>query len=265
MKQPRFDAAWPEDVIEIWRNDMREMWDPSIERQVFHQYHNQLDLYLGLVERYGVRQPGMKILDVGCAQGTLALLLAERGHSVTAVDIRQSFLDYAKTRYERGDVRFLAANVFDRPDLGLFDLVFGNQIIEHLVYPVEFLRTLASYARPGGALVVSTPNYHYFRSNLPSFTELGDPKQHEHRQFSAGGGDHFFAYTEDELRAAATEAGLEVLEMLYFETPAISGHALVRYLHWLPVKLLRAADRAALRIAPTKLAHQLCLVARKPA
>ncbi|HYI10639.1 MAG TPA: methyltransferase domain-containing protein [Thermoanaerobaculia bacterium] len=261
MKQPRFDAAWPEEVVEIWRNDMREMWDPRIERQVFHQYHNQLDLYLGLVEKYGARS----VLDVGCAQGTLALLLAEKGLRVTAVDIRQSFLDYAQTRYERGDVRFLAANIFERPELGTFDLVFGNQIIEHLVYPAGFLRTLATYARPGGVLVVSTPNYHYFRSNLPSFTELGDPKQHEHRQFSAGGGDHFFAYTENELREAAAEAELEVLEMRYFETPAISGHALVRYLHWLPLKLLRAADRAALRVAPRKLAHQLCLIARRSA
>lgn len=261
MKPPVRDANWPAEVVEIWRNDMREMWDPTIERHVYHQYHNQLDLYLGLADKYGART----VLDVGCAQGTLALLLAERGKSVTGVDIRQSFVDYAKTRWERGDVRFLAGNIFDAPDLGgPFDLVFGNQIIEHLVYPADFLRALASYARPGGTIVVSTPNYHYFVSKLPSYTELGDPKQHEHRQFSAGGGDHFFAYTEEELREAARTAGLEVAEMIYFETPAISGHFRVRHLHRLPEKLLRAADRLALRLAPKKLAHQLCMVLRKP-
>ena len=170
MKPPVRDPNWPEEVVEIWRNDMREMWDPAIERHVYHRYHNQLDLYLGLVEKYGAQS----VLDVGCAQGTLALLLAERGHRVLGVDIRQAFLDYARTRWEHGDVRFLAANIFDRPDLGTFDLVFGNQIIEHLVYPADFLRTLASYVRPGGVLVVSTPNHDYFRSALPSYTELGD-------------------------------------------------------------------------------------------
>jgi 2-polyprenyl-3-methyl-5-hydroxy-6-metoxy-1,4-benzoquinol methylase len=262
MKPPVRDPNWPDEVAEIWRNDMREMWDPSIERHVYHQYHNQLDLYLGLADRYGAHT----VLDVGCAQGTLALLLAERGKSVTGVDIRQSFVDYARTRWERGDVRFLAGNIFDHPDLGgPFDLVFGNQIIEHLVYPADFLRALASYARPGGVVVVSTPNYHYFVSKLPSYTELGDPRQHEHRQFSAGGGDHFFAYTEEELRDAAKTAGLEVAEMLYFETPAISGHFRVRHLHWLPQPLLRAADRLALKVAPKKLAHQLCIVLRRPA
>jgi 2-polyprenyl-3-methyl-5-hydroxy-6-metoxy-1,4-benzoquinol methylase len=260
MKPPQFDPRWSPEVVEVWRNDMREMWDPSIERQVFNQYHNQLDLYLALVERYAARS----VLDVGCAQGTLVLLLGERGVRAVGVDIRQPFLDYAATRWEQGDVRFQAANIFDRPDLGTFDLVFGNQIIEHLVYPAEFLRSLASYTRPGGTLVVSTPNHDYFRSALPSYTELGDPRRHEHLQFSAGGGDHFFAYTEEELRVAAAEAGLAVEELLYFETPAISGHFLVRYLHWLPVGWLRAADRAALRIAPRRLAHQMAMVVRRP-
>lgn len=260
MKPPQFDPSWPAEVVEIFRNDMREMWDPRIERHSYNQYHNQLDLYLGLVEKYGART----VLDVGCAQGTLAMLLAERGHRVVAIDIREHFLEYARTRWERGDVELLAANIFDRPPLGTFDLVFGNQIIEHLVYPAEFLRTLASYARPGGVLVVSTPNHDYFRSSLPSFTELGDPRQHEHKQFSAGGGDHFFAYTEEELRAAAADAGLDVLEMIYFETPAISGHFRARHLHFLPVGALRTADRVALKLAPRRLAHQLCMVVRRP-
>jgi 2-polyprenyl-3-methyl-5-hydroxy-6-metoxy-1,4-benzoquinol methylase len=260
VKRPVFDPGWPAEVVEIYRNDLREMWDERIEPHSYHSYHNQLELYLSIVERVVAET----VLDVGCAQGTLALLLAERGKRVTAVDIRPSFLDYARTRLERGEVHFLAANVFERPDLGAFDLAFGNQVIEHLVYPAEFFRTLASYVRVGGTVVVSTPNHGYFRSSLPSYTELGDPKQHEHRQFSAGGGDHFFAYTEAELRAAAESADLEVLEVIYFESPWISGHFLFRFLHRaLPLPVLRAGDRIALRLAPRFLAHQLCVVARR--
>jgi 2-polyprenyl-3-methyl-5-hydroxy-6-metoxy-1,4-benzoquinol methylase len=261
MKRPVFDSSWPPDVAEIHRNDLREMWDSTIERQVFNQYHNQLDLYLELARKYGARS----VLDIGCAQGTLALLLAERGLDVTAVDIRPQFLEYAKTRYEYGDIQFIAANVFEAQNLGTFDIVFANQIIEHLVYPADFLRRLAQFANPGGILVVSTPNHDYFRSSLPSYRELGDVAQHESRQFSAGGGDHFFAYTEEELRDAAREAGVVVEEVIYFETPWISGHFLVRYLHrLLGTTVLRALDRAALKVAPRKLAHQLCFVLRRP-
>ncbi len=260
MKPPVFDPQWPPEVLEIYQNDLRELWDRNIERHSYHSYQNQLALYRSLVHKFGSRTA----LDVGCAQATLALLLAEDGLRVTAVDVRQHFLDYAKTRYERGEIRFEVANIFDRPDLGTFDVVFANQIIEHLVYPAELLRILSASLAPGGALVISTPNHDYFRSSLPSYRELGDPRQHEHRQFSAGGGDHFFAYTEEELRAAADQAGLRVEEVIYFETPFISGHAMVRYLHrLLPVRLLRALDRTALRLAPRTLAHQICLVLRK--
>jgi 2-polyprenyl-3-methyl-5-hydroxy-6-metoxy-1,4-benzoquinol methylase len=262
MKRPERDPAWPAEVDEIWRNDMREMWDRDIERHSYNSYQNQLAFYRGLVARYGART----VLDVGCAQATLAMLLAEDGKQVAAVDIRQTFLDYAKTRYERGDIRFIAANVFDNPDLGAFDLVFGNQIIEHLVYPASFMRTLARYAKPGGIIVITTPNHDYFRSSLPSFTELGDPKQHEHRQFSAGGADHFFAYTPDELRTAAREAELEVVELSWFESPWISGHVFIRFIHpFVPAGLLRALDRLMVRIAPRKFAHHLCIVLRRPA
>ena len=262
MKRPVLDPTWPAEVVEIYRNDLREMWDCDIERHSYNSYQNQLAVYRAIVRRYAPQS----VLDVGCAQATLAMLLAEDGYRVMAVDIRKAFLDYARTRWERGDVRFIDANIVDRPDLGTFDLVFGNQIIEHLVYPAEFLRTLARYARPGGVLVVSTPNHDYVRSPLPSYRELGDPQQHEHRQFSAGGGDHFFAYTEEELRDAARDAGLEVAEMIYFETPAISGHVLVRFVHrLLPLRFLQWSDRLLLRIAPRKLSHQLCMICRRPA
>jgi 2-polyprenyl-3-methyl-5-hydroxy-6-metoxy-1,4-benzoquinol methylase len=260
MKPPVRDPNWSEEVLEIWRNDLREIWDPSIERHSFHCYHNQLDVYLALAEQYGTQS----VLDVGCAQGTLALTLAERGKRVTAIDIRPAFLDYARSRWERGDITFLPANIFDAPPLGTFDLVFANQIIEHVVYPAELLRTLAQYVRPGGTLVVATPNHDYFRNDLPTYRELGDPRQHEHRQFSAGGGDHFFAYTEEELRDAARDAELTVVEARYFETPWISGHFLFRYLHRvLPVRVLRAMDRLALKVARRTLAHQLLVVLRR--
>ncbi|MCU1347115.1 MAG: hypothetical protein JWO56_145 [Acidobacteria bacterium] len=262
MKHPQPDPGWPPEIVEIYHNDMRELWDRDIERHSYNSYQYQLEVYRGLVDQYGART----VLDVGCAQATLAMLLAEGGTQVVAVDIRQPFLDYAMTRYEHGNLRLVAANIVDRPALGTFDLVFGNQIIEHLVYPVDFLRALAEYVRPGGHLVVTTPNHEYFRSSLPSYTELGDPKQHEHRQYSAGGGDHFFAYTEEELRAAAAGAGLEVSRVFYWETPWISGHFLFRFLHrFVPVPLLRAAERASLRIARRKLAHQLGVVLRRSA
>lgn len=259
MKPPRFDSRWPEDVQALYRHDMQEIWDPSIAPQIWNQYHNQLDLYRRLCNDRG----RLDILDVGCAQGTLALLLAEDGHNVCAMDIRKQFLDYAASRHEKGDVRFVCANAMEGEIDGQYDLIFANQIIEHLVYPLELVQRLAARLKPGGRLVMTTPNGGYLKNSLPSFKELGDPAQHEHRQFTADGDGHFFAYRVDELAEIFSGAGLRNIRVSHFETPWISGHMKLRYLHsWVLVALLRALDAATLFVPGLgkRFAHQLLVV-----
>src|SRR5262249_54004852 len=120
MKKPVFDPAWPSDVQALYTHDVQEIWDPTISRHIWNQYHNQLDIYLEQSE--GIGQ--LDILDIGCAQGTLALLLAERGHRVSALDIRAGFLDYAASRHESGDVRFMCGNAMEIDPVDRFDLIF---------------------------------------------------------------------------------------------------------------------------------------------
>ena len=115
------------------------------------------------------------------------------------MDIRQQFLDYAASRHETGEIRFVCGNAMETDPGERFDLVFANQIIEHLVYPLKLVGRLASWLKPGGRLVVTTPNGEYFRNSLPHFSEIGDPAQYEAAQFSADADGHFFAYTAQEL------------------------------------------------------------------
>jgi 2-polyprenyl-3-methyl-5-hydroxy-6-metoxy-1,4-benzoquinol methylase len=259
MKPPTLRPDWPDEVKAVYDHDVREIWDPTAAPHVWNQYHNQLSLYLGFC-------PGdsaLEILDVGCAQGTLALLLAERGHRVTAVDIRPAFLDYARSRHERGEIRFLAVNALDLCLADRFDIVFANQLLEHTVYPHALIRTLKNHLKPRGRLVVTTPNWAYFanrRDALPKYAEIGDPSTHEHRQFSFDGDGHFFAYARTELEDLLSGAELLQVKVRHFETPWISGHARVRHIHRLaPVGLLRALDSFTLRlpVLASFLAHQL--------
>jgi SAM-dependent methyltransferase len=261
MRPPVFDPAWAQDVVALYRHDVQEMWDPSLAPHIWNQYHNQLDIYLDLASEPGTAD----ILDVGCAQATLALLLAERGYRVCAMDIRQQFLDYAALRHERGDIRFVCGNALEEEPGGKFDLIFANQIIEHLVHPLEFVRRLMMLLKPHGRLVVTTPNGSYVKNSLPSFAEIGDVEQHEHLQFSADGDGHFFAYRADELSNIFVQAGFAEAHVDYFETPWISGHMKLRYLHdWMPVSILRRLDRLSLRVplAGARVAHQLIVIGR---
>ena len=255
MKPPVPRSDWSAELQALYRHDLQEIWDRSIAPHVWNQYHNQLDQYLGIA---GHR--ALDILDVGCAQGTLALLLAERGHRVTAVDLRPEFLEYAQSRHTHGEVRFLQANALEEEIPGRYDLVFANQLIEHLVYPERFLTRLRRNLRAGGRLVVTTPNGDYVRNHLPSFRQLGDPKKWEHLQFTADGDGHFYAYLADELVEICRTIGLDQVQARFFESPMISGHMKVRHVHrFAPVGVLSGLDRLVLALpwVGRKSAHQL--------
>ena len=264
MKPPIFNEKWSQEIKELYRHDMQEMWDASINPHIWNQYHNQLAVYLGLAERTNSGKP-KKILDVGCAQGTLAILLAERGHDVVALDLRPGFLDYAKSRHTHGRIRFVSANVLEFKLDERFDLVFANQIIEHLVHPDELITVLKGFLASNGRLVVTTPNWHYLRNALPSFKELGDPSNYEHLQFTADGDGHFFAYNSSELQYVFANAGFKDVDTYLFESPFISGHLKIRYFHqFVPLGLLRALDRAVLGSPLARyLAHQIMIVAKQ--
>jgi len=262
LKPPAYDSSWPSDVKALYKHDTEEIWDPSIAPHIANQYRNQLEIYRRFADG-----GSKKILDVGCAQGTLALMLAEAGHQVTAVDLRPQFLEYARSRYSHGDIKFLALDVLKNDIPGEYNLVFANQIIEHIVYPVELCRKLFGALSPAGRLVVTTPSWHYVKSHLPSFSELGDVSNWEHLQNTADGDGHFYAYKMQELAQAFIDAGFSEVSVRPFETPAISGHMKVRYAHrFVPYAMLRAAERLALSIprVRTAFSHQLLCTGIRP-
>lgn len=260
MKPPVFDPAWNEEVARLHEHDMREMWDPDIAPHIYRQYQYMLDFYFSFI----ADGPPLDILDIGCAQATLALLLAERGHRVSAVDIRPEFLQYAKSRHTHGDIRFLAGNLFEQNFIEeCFDLVFANQIIEHVLDPEEKLRKLAGYLRPGGRLVVTTPNGEYLSNDLPSYrTFVSEARAYQEN--TADGDGHVFAFTLDELGGHVKAAGLHIQSCGWLETPLVTGHMKFRHaINLIPPGFAAKAD-AALRMLPwlgKKMSHQLYVVA----
>ncbi len=258
MKPPIFDPEWPEDIKILYRHDVEEIWDPTIAKHIYNKYHNQLDTYLSIVEGRNC----LDILDIGCAQGTLALLLAELGHKVFALDIRKQFLSYAASRYEKGDFHPICGNAMEIDFNKKFDLIYANQIVEHLVHPLEFTQRIVKWLKPMGHLIMTTPNYSYVRNPHPSFSEIGDPAQYEDIQFFADGDGHFFSYRTEELKEIFEKVNLSDVKIHYFETPWISGNLKLRYLHnFLPVSVLKWLEKITLSVPglAKRLSFQLML------
>lgn len=261
MKPPVFDPQWPDEVQAVYRHDLEQYWARDHVPHVWEAYQNQLAIYGEIVR---ARCPGAaRVLDVGCAQAAMALRLAESGHRVVAVDIRQSFLDYAMTRYTHGDISFICGNILELPMAERFDIVFANQLIEHMTCPQELLTVLRARLKPGGSLVLTTPNWRYLASRLPSFHELGDVAQYADKQFTADGDGHFFAWREDELCDQFRSAGFHNIEASLFETPFICGHMKIRHVYaLLPMRVWKFLDQLTLATPVVRdfFAHQLMVI-----
>jgi 2-polyprenyl-3-methyl-5-hydroxy-6-metoxy-1,4-benzoquinol methylase len=89
-----------------------------------------------------------KILDVGCCSGEVANDLAQKAELVIGVDIRKDYIEDAKAKYHRDNLRFFEgdASKLDLNSLGLkeFDAIILSNILEHLNDRVTFLRGLAA-------------------------------------------------------------------------------------------------------------------------
>ena len=107
---------------------------------------------------------GPHVLDVGCSEGILEVLLARRGVEVTGVEINPDALEFARELLakEPADVQRHARLVLGdfiegHPVSGLFDTVVLGEILEHLHDAGPLLDRSLEHLRPGGRLVITTP------------------------------------------------------------------------------------------------------------
>jgi len=221
-------------------------------------------LMLGMVRSIG--RP-LRILDVGCAFGDLALELAEAGHEVVASDLRGEVLEYSKRRYRRGSIRWVCANAEKLPFARVFDLVILGELVEHAAHPDRILSSAASVVTPGGHLLITTPNWHCFSNRLPSYGQTGDAGELESKQYRPDGDGHLFLFKAGELEALVRKAGLQPGPVRYHSSPFANGSAKFRYVgRYLPVGILQFLEGVVRRLprVRSRLCSGLTIVARVP-
>jgi 2-polyprenyl-3-methyl-5-hydroxy-6-metoxy-1,4-benzoquinol methylase len=150
------------------------------------------------------RLPGeqLSVLDVGGGTGWMldqARLADARVTGTVVVDIDAR----ARKQAESAGHRFIAGRVEELSGNETFDLVLMLNLIEHVQNPVAVLRAIGQRLRPGGRLLLKTPNYDSLDARLFRGSYWGG--LHCPR--------HWVLFTPDSLRAAAVRAGLKVLQL----------------------------------------------------
>ena len=100
------------------------------------------------------------ILDYGCGTGDyITFPLARSGNEVLGIDIHEPSILEARRRYALPNLSFRTGVIQDLLAERLsFDVIVCSEVLEHLNDPLEFLTNVRRLLRPGGGLIVTTPN-----------------------------------------------------------------------------------------------------------
>jgi 2-polyprenyl-3-methyl-5-hydroxy-6-metoxy-1,4-benzoquinol methylase len=185
---------------------------------------------------------GGRVVDVGCGGGALWRALSGRFDHYAGLDaVRYPALP-PDVEFRPVDLDAVDWPVHD----GEADVVTAVEVIEHLENPWAFVRSLARIVKPGGWVVVTTPNQ---LSALSLLTLLVK------RRFSAFQDSaypaHRTALLESDLVRIAAAAGLEQIAVAY------SGRGR------LPLTAFHVPARVARRV-PRVFSDNLLVIGRKP-
>ncbi len=185
---------------------------------------------------------GGTLVDVGCGSGRLWPFVRERFGRYVGVDA---------VRYDGfpADGELVTADLDSGAlplDAGCADVAVAVETIEHLENPRALMRSLVRLARPGGWVVVTTPNQ---LSLLSRATLLA---RGEHNAFRDGSYPaHITALLEVDLRRIAAECGLAEVSVEY----SGSGRLVLSGAHY---------PRWLSRLWPRGFSDNVLLAGRKP-
>lgn len=129
-----------------------------------HQHAYLLPTLFRLLDRLGLPDGQRRLFELGCGNGSVANVLAQRGWDVTGVDpsvegIAQAAA-YPDLRLECGSAYHDLAGRYGR-----FPVVLSLEVVEHVYAPRDYARTVFDLLLPGGVAILSTP-YHGYWKNL---------------------------------------------------------------------------------------------------
>jgi len=115
--------------------------------------------YQMVLDSIGTEIKNQKVLDMGCGDGVLPFLLAERGANATGVDLSTEAIAFARQKCKnRDDIQFTVASVYKTPfENRSFDSVVSSEVIEHLEHPENILAEIRRVWNKKGKVVITTP------------------------------------------------------------------------------------------------------------
>lgn len=199
-------------------------------------------------------KPGSRLLEIGCGSGNLLLRAIVPGSYAVALDLAMPSLAFVRSRLAEASSGpdapggfVCVQSVGERLPLadGSFDCVLLSEVIEHLEAPQFSIREAGRVLRPGGRLLVTTPNY---RSLWPVMERAVDLLNMAPRM---AGEQHITRVNPAMLRRLLIDAGLsiEYFGTIYGLSPFLAWVSPERAARLLARELARGSSRGMILVA----------------
>ncbi|WKZ32187.1 MAG: methyltransferase domain-containing protein [Thermodesulfobacteriota bacterium] len=153
----------------------------------------------------------IKVLDMGCGEGTLGMLLKEKFKDLYAVgcDISENTVELARPFYDKtAQVDLDNDSLEQRVGNERFDYIVCVEILEHLMHPDRALKKLKGLLSKDGRMIVSFPNIAWWKYRL---TLLKGHFPEESRLYHHA--EHLHDFTMHTFMKLLKDSGLESLEI----------------------------------------------------
>lgn len=142
-----------------------------------------------------------RLLEIGCASGGYLEQMHKSGWEVEGIEFDR---DAAERVKDRGFSVQVATVETARPPHGQVDLVAAWMVLEHLHEPVESLRRIRSWIKPGGYLIASVPD-----ANAIERRVFGD------KWYALQLPTHLYHYDVKSLEAVLRSAGWRLVRVMW--------------------------------------------------
>ena len=163
-------------------------------------------------------RPGGRLLEIGCARGDF-LRLAQESYDTCGVEPNPELAEFASR------IAPVHPDIIERAPWFGFDVIASFHVLEHVDSPRSFVRAAAARLKPGGVLVLETPDI----DSLP-YKIL----KSRWRQFIP---EHYFFFDPKTIARLLTDNGLKVQRVLRigkYASVDLILNRLSRYLSWMP-------------------------------
>lgn len=102
-----------------------------------------------------------KVIDVGCGSGAFAHTIKQRNNAeVWGIELMEEEGKTATNFLDRVFIGLVEDFIDELPD-NYFDVMYFNDVLEHLVDPYTVLQKMKNKLAPGGVVISSIPNIRY--------------------------------------------------------------------------------------------------------